>query len=437
MSRASLLFLSSVIAARAGSTLSSEPGSGFDVVSYEVSLTPDFGRKSVRGRETVRLVSTSTALREIAFPANALTIAEASIGGTRVVPIIRGKALVFPLPRPLPKGKSAALRFRFSGTPARGVTWLENGVYTSYFACDWMVCLQDSPGDKASFALDLTVPKGFTSVSNGLSSSRASASSTTVVHHWRSERPYSPYLYAFAAGRMPLPPRLRANPGLTYIDLTGKSVDVLSGFAETPAMVRFFASKAGVPLPARTYVQLLVPGGEAQEAATHSLIGHETLKRDLANPAGSWIIAHELAHQWWGNLVTSSSWRELWLNEGIATFMTAAWKEQRYGRASYEAELDAARRRVARARDAGFDKPLAWSGAYPNIATRRAIQYSKGALFLDQLRGEIGDDDFWRGLRQFTRTHAGGVVTSADFQTAMETASGRDLRLSFKTWVFG
>jgi hypothetical protein len=124
-------------------------------------------------------------------------------------------------------------------------------------------------------------------------------------------------------------------------------------------------------------------------------------------------------------------------DEGVTTFMTAAWKEHRYGRAAYEAELAVARSRLDKAQAAGFDKPLAWEGTYPTLATRRAVQYSKGALFMDHLRTVLGEDAFWAGLRRYTRAHAGGVVTSLDFQKAMEASSGRDLRPVFSEWVFG
>ena len=117
--------------------------------------------------------------------------------------------------------------------------------------------------------------------------------------------------------------------------------------------------------------------------------------------------------------------------------MVAAWKEHSIGPAAYDQELQAARHRLARVREQGFDKPLGWDGAYPSLGTRRAVQYGKGALFLAHLRETVGDAAFWRGLRGYTRRHAGGSVTSKDFQLAMETASGRDLAPVFAEWVYG
>jgi aminopeptidase N len=79
----------------------------------------------------------------------------------------------------------------------------------------------------------------------------------------------------------------------------------------------------------------------------------------LNNAQEDWVVAHELAHQWWRNLVTCADWSQFWLNEGVVVFMTAAWKEHKHGRAAYDREMELARRRLQFAKDAGFDKPLA------------------------------------------------------------------------------
>ena len=148
------------------------------------------------------------------------------------------------------------------------------------------------------------------------------------------------------------------------------------------------------------------------------------------------MIAHELAHQWWGNAITCASWGEFWLNEGITVFMTAAWKQQRWGEPAYQRELSLARQRHQRAIDASFDKPLAWAGDYPSLALSRAVRYSKGMLFMHALRLELGDTAFWDGLRRYTRAQLGQRVVSADLQRAMEAAAGRSLAALFGRWVY-
>ncbi len=413
------------------------PGDGFEVERYAVALRPDLATTAVSGMETIVVRGTSDRVTRLAFTANALRISEATVDAAPVQVSSTKDAIVFTLPRALGKGGQATLRFRIDGTPARGVTAVAGGLYTSYFACDWMVCLQDAPGDKAHLALDLFLPAGATSVGVGRDGPATALPGGLVLHRWRSTRPYSPYLYAFAAGSFVRRSTPTDQGELVYLDGTGTNADLTALFAQTPAMALFFAEKAGMPLPDRRYTQVLVPGREAQESASFSLIGKAELDRERDDPSSAWIAAHEMAHQWWGNLVTCAAWRDFWLNEGFATFMVAAWEEHESGEAAYRQELDVARRRVDRVRELGFDKPLAWSGEYPSIGALRAVQYSKGALFLAQLRTAIGDAAFWTGLRRYTQAHAGGTVTSRDLQNAMEEASGRDLSPMFAEWVYG
>ena len=383
------------------------------------------------------LRATSDQVAQLVFSPTALRISKATVDSAPARVSSSKDGIAFHLPRVLQKGDKATLSFRIDGKPARGVTTVPGGIYTGYFACDWMVCLQDAPGDKAHLALDLFLPIRAQSVGAGRRLPARISGEGLIAHRWRSTRPYSAYLYAFAAGTFARGSVRAVQGELVYLDGTGTKADLPNLFASTQDMAAFFAEKAGVPLPDRRYTQLLVPGREAQEAASFSLVGRAELVRERADPSSAWIIGHELAHQWWGNLVTCATWRDFWLNEGIATFMVAVWKEHSIGHHAYVLELDVARRRVERVREQGFDKPLSWAGKYPSLDARRAVQYSKGALFLAHLRETIGDTAFWKGLRSFTRQHAGGTVTSKDFQNAMEKASGRDLSLLFTEWVHG
>jgi aminopeptidase N len=299
-----------------------------------------------------------------------------------------------------------------------------------------MICSQDAPGDKARFELSLRLPAGIGSLSVGRLRSIKAETDGSRVHLWRETRPYSAYLYGFAAGHFREARARQGRAVLSYLSPTASPQEMKALLSTTEAMVRFLEAKAGLPLPVRRYTQLLVSGDEAQEAATYSVIGLKQIEPILSDPGNDWVVVHELAHQWWGNLVTARNWDHFWLNEGIVTFMTAAWKEHRFGRAAYVAELDIARRRLARLKEAGGDRPLAFAGPYPSLAARRSVQYSKGALFLDHLRTQLGEDSFWNGLKSFTRTHAGGVVESRDFQRAFEKASGRDLSAMFDEWVY-
>jgi len=430
-------FLLSLALTAASKAAVSEVGSGFEVESYALQLVPDLSTKSVSGAETIRFRSLRNGLRSLSFSPNALIVEKATLDG-RPVRTDSGKGSVtFELPVAVDSGRSATLAFRYRGVPTRGVKASATSMYTSYFACDWMICLQDAPGDKARFSLDLRLPRGLTSLSIGRLAATVPGADGMVVHKWRSRRSYSPYLFGFAFGSFEKAIVRSGGIQLAYLGEGVQQAELKRLFAETPAMVRFLSVKAGFGLPADQYTQLLVPGREAQEVATYSLIGREELDRSSSDPQSDWVIVHELAHQWWGNSVTSASWKDFWLNEGITTFMTAAWKEHRFGRRAYEAELDGARARLARAGEAGWDRPLAFGGEYPSLGLRRAVQYSKGALFMHELRNMLGERAFWAGLKAYTRRHAGGTVTSIDLQRAMEQESGRSLSGEFGEWVFG
>jgi aminopeptidase N len=147
------------------------------------------------------------------------------------------------------------------------------------------------------------------------------------------------------------------------------------------------------------------------------------------------LIAHEAAHQWWGNGVTNIDWRQFWLNEGITTFMAAAWMQHRFGDAAYDAQVERWRARVEKLRAEGKDKPLVFPDWNKPSGDDRAVVYTKGAYAIHLLREQLGEEAFWKGLRDYTRAHMGKTATTADLQEAMQASSGRDLSAFFREWA--
>jgi aminopeptidase N len=175
-------------------------GGGFEVERYALSLTPNPAGKSVTGTEKILVRSLRDGLRSVVFSANALVIDGATANG-RTLRVNSGEAaLVIAFPSALPRGRTVEILVRYHGVPRRGITATAGSIYSSYFACDWMICLQDSPGDKAWFDLDLRISGDMTSLASGRMVGQARDRGGAVIHRWRTTRPYSAYLYSFAVG---------------------------------------------------------------------------------------------------------------------------------------------------------------------------------------------------------------------------------------------
>ena len=147
------------------------------------------------------------------------------------------------------------------------------------------------------------------------------------------------------------------------------------------------------------------------------------------------VVIHEIAHQWFGNAVTESDWDDVWLSEGFATYFTLLYIEHAYGRDEFLSGLEDSRRRILE-----FDKQRPdYRVVHDNLSDMSQVTtgqiYQKGAWILHMLRGMIGDEAFWTGIRSYYRAHQDGHATTADFRREMERASGKDLRVFFDQWL--
>jgi len=382
---------------------------------YELHIQPDFEAQQLQVQARLRIEGLDAAGGTLLIAAPALQIKTARLAGQDLA--LRQDAAGWRVELPAHRAGSIELELGYRAMAAAGLVFGRDYVYTAYESCNWLPCVGQLL-DRATLQAHFELPPGFRSVASSGS------------------RPYALYTLGFAAGRFSEALASAGTMQLRYLGAADDAAGLLARFASTPAMLAFFEAKAGAPLPQPVYTQLLVPGGEAQEVSQHAVIGKAMLDPILDTPEEDWVIAHELAHQWWGNLITCADWNEFWLNEGITTFMTAAWKQQRWGEAAYQRELDLASKRWERAKAAGFDKPLSWPGDYPSLGIKRAIHYSKGALFMHALRQELGEALFWAGFKRYTQANLGRGVKAADLQLAMEGAAGRSLQALFERWVY-
>lgn len=410
----------------------------FSVFAYDLELRIDRDRRLVTGRETIHLRGSADGLTVIAFPRNGIQVLSVtSKSGDALPTLAANDQIEIRPPVALARGQEFSIVVKYSATEPKGVEFHPDAVYTSFHTCHWMVC-RDRPDDKATLTLAITVPDGLTMVASGAPVAgppRHERASDRQV--WQESVPSSPYLFGFAIGKFSRMARTHRGVTLEYFAVGGDDAWLRRVFADDDRMLDFFVEKAGRPLPRPFYRQIVVDGGAAQEMSSFSILGQNHLDLRLVDPTEDWLVAHEMAHQFWGNLVTCADWSHFWLNEGLTVFMVAAYKEQRWGRPAYERELGLLRARHQAAVDATFDVPLTFAGEYPSLRMKRAIVYSKGALFVARLRETMGERAFWTALARYTRRFAGRAVVTQDFQRVFAAETDEDLSKLFDDWAYG
>lgn len=410
--------------------------SAFDVVHYDLQLEPDIESKTLKGTVTIRVVSKSAELAALEFNCGDLSIDSVREKGSTQGFKTAEHRLKIALSRPAKIGDVLQIEIVYHGAPKYGVRFFpdQSQVYSVFSTSQWMVCV-DAPDEKATLSFDLILHAGLTPIANGQLVSTRELPGKRVVSHWEQQRPIPTYIFGFAAGPFHSVSEKRGRVEFRYVSARFSDDELRKIFRDTPDMLEFYESRAGVRYVDRVYTQVLAAGNAEQEMSSFTALGESYGKKVLANEHDIWLGAHEFAHQWWGNMVTCRDWNHFWLNEGMANFMTAAYLEHRFGRADYLREIESYRANYEKVRAAGKDKSLVFPDWLHPTSQDRTIVYDKGAYVLHLLREELGDKAFWKGIRDFTRAYFGKSVVTADFQTAMERSSGKSLTTFFAKWV--
>jgi aminopeptidase N len=409
----------------------------FDVLHYDARVEPDISGKTVKGTVRIKLAARTGDLAAIEFNCGDLVIDAVREGGRASKFTSHDHKLSIRLSRPAKANETREIEVDYHGAPRRAVRFFpeQMQVYTVFSTSQWLVCL-DEPEDKATLRLSLILPADLSNVANGRLTAQRTLPGGKILYEWSQQTPVSTYTFGFAAGRFRVKTESHGHRQLRYLASQFSDEEVRRIFRDTADMVSYYEDRAGVRLPGAAYTQVLAAGGVEQEMSGFTVM-RETYGREvLANPSDVWLAAHELAHQWWGNQVTCKDWTHFWLNEGIATFMAAAYKEHRFGRQEYEREIEESRLRYEKVRDEGRDRSLVFPDWTRPTAEDRTLVYHKGAYVLHLLRAEMGERAFWAGIRKYTRDYFGKSVITADFQTAMEQASGKSLKAFFSKWIY-
>ena len=302
---------------------------------------------------------------------------------------------------------------------------------------NWFPCF-DFPSDKFTSEVRATVETPYTVISNGRLVSDTDNGDGTHTVHWRMEQPHASYLLSIAIGQY----RVITNeydgiPVQSYV-YPDRYADARRAFANLPRMMAFLSTETGIRYPYAKYAQTMIAefgGGMENITTTHladNLLprAHEELDNIEA------LQAHELAHQWFGNLVTCRDWSEIWLSEGFATYFEALYMGERFGTARLRAILAEHHATYHQAWNEGRRRPMVTRQfAHPDQLFD-AYAYSRGALVLDMLRFVVGDEAWREGIRHYLQRHQFQNVETGDFRRAMEEASGMGLDWFFDQWVY-
>ncbi|MFF2398967.1 M1 family metallopeptidase [Streptomyces goshikiensis] len=289
------------------------------------------------------------------------------------------------------------------------------------------------PSDKATYDIKLTVPKGYEAVSNGELTSRTDTGEGQTEFAWHSAEPMASYLATAAIGKFKVTTGKTPSGVAVYNAVSpGEEARSAPRLARLPEIVEWGGGRFG-PYPFSTTGAIVVPA----ETLAYAL---ETQTRPVFSgaPSEDALVVHELAHQWYGNAVSPKSWKDMWLNEGFATYAEWLWSED-HGGPTAQQHFDA-----LLAGDTAVDSEAGsdWS-AFPPAAPPGPEQlsespvYLRGAMVLQRIRQEVGDEKFFALLRGWVADHKYGNASTADFTAYAEKKTGRDLKKVWDVWLYG
>ncbi|CAG0950235.1 aminopeptidase N [Phycisphaerales bacterium] len=457
-----------------------DPVTGRDLRVFPPHLYADFIHMAldihIADMNTPRFTATQTLsfsplgdpLASLSLDAKAIKITSVKADGFATAFTADGAKLNVTFDPPVPAGQTATLVTSYEvDDPPLGLIWTPESndwpnrpaqLHTqgqpetnSY----WFPC-NDFPNDRFTTEITATVPADFLVSSNGRLAEHAriirtvedSLGATSMLpferFHWVQDKPHVPYLVSLVVGKFDVVDLGDKTLPLPVYAPLGRGRDVQATFGRTRAMIDAFSRHLDEPYPWDRYAQVVVwnfgSGGMENTSCTTLHENSVILPGDLDDHDHEGLIAHELAHQWFGDLTTCNSWEHVWLNEGLATFMNTLWIEDRDGKDAYLAEIRGAYDNLADndKADAPNVQPMA-SKVYRDTwepFRRPANPYGKGASIMHMLRVRLGDDLFFRSLAAFIDQHKFQTVETSDLRNAFEQVSGLSLEQFFSQWVF-
>jgi aminopeptidase N len=338
-------------------------------------------------------------------------------------------------------GKSKTYTIQYEGIPADGLIIATNKYGRRTFFADnwpnrahnWLPCI-DHPSDKASVEFLVTAPEHYQVISNGEMVEESNLPNHLRLTHWKTaaELPTKIMVIGAAGFSVAYAGKVSCVPVYSWVYPENKE----TGFYDyqlAPEILSFFVKQVGpFAYEKLANVQSTTRFGGMENAGA-IFYGENTIKGDRRNEA---LLAHEIAHQWFGDAATETNWQHLWLSEGFATYMTHLYLENKYGTDTLEKRLAEDRKTVI-AFSRKRHTPVVDTTVNDNfMQLLNANSYQKGGWVLHMLRRKLGDTIFWQGIRNYFAAYNGRNAATEDFRKIMEAASGTDLKAFFRQWLY-
>ncbi|WP_273568574.1 M1 family aminopeptidase [Maribacter halichondriae] len=401
-----------------------------NVLSYELLLSTDMSNERFTGTVNISFLISPEA-REVVFDCGNLQITE--ITGSKVAGFTQKNKKVIISLNSRDKTENH-IQITYSGSPSHGIVFIpkSQSIYTVFSTSQWMVC-NDSPNDRATFKIELSIPNGSLCIASGVLKNTSNKGDKTQ-YSWVQDYESPSYTYGFAIGPFNKFQETHGKISLNYYSTNHTLEQLKTIFRPTGEIIDFFEAKSGIPYVQSSYSQILI-GNHYQEMSGFSVLKESYGELVMNDSTETNLISHELAHQWWGNMITCEDWNHFWLNEGLATFMSAAFNEHKFGKHKYESDIDSYRKVYESVKNKGKDKSLVFDDWLNPTREDRNLVYFKGAYVIHLLRMELGEKDFWGGIKFYSQEYFGKSVNTLYFQKAMEESTGRDLSAFFNKWI--
>ncbi|HET7106298.1 MAG TPA: M1 family aminopeptidase [Candidatus Acidoferrum sp.] len=424
----------------------------YDLQHSKIALRFEPPQKKVVGDVTHSLTLLRDGLDTVWFDSVGLQIESVRINKNAAKFSTTDKKLVVTLPKGAKAGAKFDVEIKYQGTPAKGLYFILPDkdypnrpleIWTQGESEDTRYYLPtyDYPNDRLTTETILTVPASWLTISNGKLIGVTEAGGGMRTWTWRESQPSSTYLITVVAGEFVEVKDSWRNIPVTYYAPKDRGDRLIPSYGRTPAMIELFSKKLGVDYPWEKYSQAMVDefvaGGMENSSATTNTadsLRHPRMVPEYEENQDP-LISHELGHQWFGDLVTTKDWGDIWLNEGFATFMETVWAESHFGKdvADYD-RWEAAREWFALR--SLYDKPIVRYN-FEESEEFDGNAYGKGGWVLYMLRRQLGEDAFYAGLKHYLEVNRGKNVMTSDLTKAIEEATHTNVDAFFQQWIYG